>query len=135
MQLIAHTSLFKINSIPGCVYTVYKYMIQFYSVTLRLPFLQILVEKFTEKRAFNRRFYEMGYYSSNFIPLEFTSVCIIFSILFLGLIFYTLARCSVKHYRKKCCRWVGIILPSSYIFRRVFFRIYILMFIQFFLSG
>lgn len=69
MQLIAHTSLFKINSIPGSLYVIYMYMIRFYSITIRIPSLQVLALKFSEKQAFSRRFFEMGYYTSNFIPL------------------------------------------------------------------
>jgi hypothetical protein len=39
MQLIAHTSLFRINSIPGTLYVVYKFMMKFYLVTINIPIL------------------------------------------------------------------------------------------------
>ena len=135
MQMIAHTSLFKINSIPGSLYSVYIYMIRFYSVTIKLPLLQVLVSKFTEKQAFSRTYFEMGYFSSNFIPLQFTAVCAIVIVLFFSILFNTCSRISLRNYKRVCCRWMGIILPSRNFFKRIFFRIYLLLFLQIFLSA
>ena len=69
LSIISHTSLFKVNAIPGNVFVLYRYMMGFYTLRFDTPLFDYFDEKFTFSIPLNQRFEEMGYFTMNFIPL------------------------------------------------------------------
>jgi hypothetical protein len=60
---------------------------------------------------------------------------VITSLILIALTFKVLVRCTVRHWKKACCRKIGIHLPKEDLFRRLVFRIFIQFFLEILLSA
>ena len=77
----------------------------------------------------------MGYFTTNFLPLQFTTIIIITSLIVIAILFKMLTRCTVHHWKKANCRKIGIHLPKEDLFRKLVFRIFIQFFLEILLSA
>ena len=121
MALISHTSLFKVNQTPGEVYRLQKYSMTFYLVPQFSDFAS-----YNMREPWNRQFDEMGYFCANFIPLLYLGTIILTCLLGINFIYIIIRRITVKNHKKKYCRALGIYSPDKYLFRRLFFKIFMI---------
>ena len=77
----------------------------------------------------------MGYFTTNFIPLQITAVIFIFSIIYLSILMNVLAILTKYCYRRKCCRLLGVVLPKENLFMRILYRVFVISFLEIFFSA
>jgi len=86
--------------------------------------------KFTIRDAYNRYFMEMGYFTTNFIPLQFNGVVTCLSLVGVLILVIILRKMSQDNYKNRGWRLLGLYLPDKYLFRRAFFRIFVVFYLQ-----
>ena len=106
---------------------------RFYS--FRHQIVKDLFKLYTYKEPHDFRFGSMGYFTTNFIPLQITAVIFISSLIFLSMLMNFLAFLTLKSYKKKCCRILGLMLPSKNFFRTILYRVFLESFLEIFFSA
>jgi hypothetical protein len=87
------------------------------------------------QQAKNDRFEKMGYTSSNFLYSQFDVISLIIILIILGIFLKYLIWATKKLYKFKCMRIIGMFLPGTNLFRRILWRVYLILFVQLFLSA
>mmetsp|Transcript_14973 Transcript_14973/g.23171 ORF Transcript_14973/g.23171 Transcript_14973/m.23171 type:complete len:141 (+) Transcript_14973:6233-6655(+) len=115
MSLMSHSALITTHATPGLVYEAQKMIVRFYTFQLKSGSDEdeSLLGKFSWKPPFNRNFEEMGFFTTNFLPLQYSLIIILSSIIVVALFLKALTRCTVRHWKKACCRKVGTHLPKE----------------------
>ena len=96
---------------PGNVFQVHQFMVQFYSFKAEL-FNRKSIFEYSEKAPYNHNFEEMGYLTTNFIPMQYWPVVIVIMLTILSFILNLIIRTTQMLYKKPCCRITGMALPA-----------------------
>jgi hypothetical protein len=132
LSLISFTSLFDMKTTPGNVYIVEKLMIQFY--TFRYQVFGSNFVGLSDKLPHNRNWEEMSMKSTNFFTLESMLTLLLCIFAFLTAFFGVFRYLSVRNYMNPSWRNIGVRLPTSRLFSRMFIRIFIVCSLELFIS-
>ena len=72
----------------------------------------------------------MGYFTTNFIPLNINGCIASLSLTILCILVIYLRKMTRENYQSRIVRLVGVYLPDQNLFRRIVFRIFVVFYLQ-----